>query len=93
MKVLIDRDAAIAKMCERCPHPKPCVAGCVAYHTLRKLPADEEFKPRIVANWFRAGLDYLACGNCKILSKVRSEYCPRCGAEMKKEVLDYATNE
>ena len=84
--ILIDRDAAIKAMCEACPRYGHCLISCVCKKTLEEFPRAVGVQEVVETNWYKSGLDYFSCGHCKTLSKIRSEYCPRCGAKMKKEV-------
>lgn len=86
MPDLIDRRAALTAICAECPRIGHC-DGCVASRALLRMPAALIEPTEIRAHWIQTGAGYLSCEHCKIMTKIRSEYCSKCGAKMYKEVL------
>jgi hypothetical protein len=56
----------------------------IAISQLKDLGYGLGEKPRM-AEWEIVGNNIISCSNCECFTKVPSNYCPNCGAKMKKE--------
>jgi len=93
---LIERSAALEAICAKCPRRERadgCTAGCIARRALREMRGIDAERVDLCASWYDSGHGWYGCGACKMLSSSRSEFCPRCGAKMKKEVARYGAKQ
>lgn len=98
-KEYIEKEAALNSVCYDCCEQAFCGSPCVDYERISGLPP-ADVKPVVKGEWIEAP-DYLfdnvytcsACGSEFVLEAGTPEdneynFCPNCGAEMRKEEND-----